>query len=780
MSVGHDPQQQPQHVPTTVVLEHHDSYTRNLLALFAQVVKLDHGMLWNNQTWQERVVVINVDSLSWNEFVDHILPHVDCVILGPGPGSPHHSKDFSWPTRLINEFGHKLPMFGLCLGHQGLATTFGASVVQAFAPRHGQVTTIQHNGDELYDNVPNNFKSVQYNSLTVDPNSIPKELIQIAWTNNKLGHREVLGLKHGQKPLWGVQYHLESICSDYGARTLSNFLRLALRHHQQIKSSNTSTQKVLPESIRKLSTSIMSKQKLSNNKDDKLWQRKTVSLGCLPGLTTTDVFTTVIKGTSSLGEVWLDSARASGQPQASHMIIPKSTWSYELQRKRLIVKNKQSTIEHDLRIHESFFNYLDQAQKLLQTRTQEVDVENVLDSQTVPLGFVGFLGYEMREESMPLSMRFNRSKDEPPQSEFALADSVLTYLHENQEWIISGLVRTSEFDPVKVSLAPLVEFGLDQETWLGWIETVRDKLVDRQRSFRLTHEPEIHCINPPVPVVNSDDYIDAIKQAQSKIRSGDTYELCLTTQFKTTISNEMVKDPFNLYLSLRKFNPAPYSYYFNLPKSNLVLLSSSPERFMKIDNQGQIEMKPIKGTIKRDRMNTVQDEKLKQELSLDEKERAENLMIVDLSRNDLLATCDVDSVQVPKLMVVETYETVHQLVTSVVGTLKHGIGPVQAVEQAFPPGSMTGAPKLRSLQILHELEDQRPRGVYSGAFGFISYDGATDLSVVIRTIVLRGQELTLGAGGAITNLSDPHKEWQEVLVKVDAVTGSIASEQAQG
>lgn len=162
-----------------------------------------------------------------DQFVLEILPHVACVILGPGPGSPHKTSDFSWPARLIEDFGDSLPIFGLCLGHQGLATTFGASVrsscslesylnslscspqvVRAAAPRHGQITHVRHSQDRLFAGIPSPYDAVQYNSLTVDASSLPTELEAIAWATNK-GKEEILGLRHRAKPLWGVQYHPE-------------------------------------------------------------------------------------------------------------------------------------------------------------------------------------------------------------------------------------------------------------------------------------------------------------------------------------------------------------------------------------------------------------------------------------------------------------------------------------------------------------------------------------------------------------------------------------------
>ncbi|KAK4046506.1 para-aminobenzoate synthase, (PABA) [Microbotryomycetes sp. JL201] len=764
-------EQDDQHVPTTLILEHHDSYTRNLLALFNEIVKLDGGSLWHANGWQDRVVIVNVDSISWTDFVSSILPNIDCIILGPGPGSPHKEQDFSWPTRLIQEFGDELPIFGLCLGHQGLATTFGASVRPAAAPRHGQMTKVCHSADELYGGVPNEFDSVQYNSLTVDPSSIPSDLEPIAWAENQ-GQQEVLALRHRTKPLWGVQYHLESVCSRFGARTLSNFLRLALRH---LRTINKTAQRALPHYITRLSTSLESVVK-SRQLPSPLWRVQSTVIGNLTGLVPEHVFRRFVKGKNRLGEIWLDSARASGKPQSSHLFQPTATWSYSAHSRTITIRDRDlKSTEMVLDQGHSFFTHLDRAQQRLKEKT----TPHSDPTRTPPLGFVGFFGYEMREESMPLSRR-EQADPEPPQAEFALASAILTFDHESDSWSASALVKDDCFD--ETDAHDLAGFGLSQREWDAWTSELSSSFALLQAASNDEWVDNVNVGSPwlsrPRPSVCREQYIEAIEEAQSRIRSGDTYELCLTTQFRSKVSADVAQDPFDLYLGLRNGNPAPYSSYFRLPMSNLALLSSSPERFMHIDKEGWIEMKPIKGTVKRVRHDPQEDERRRKALEADEKERAENLMIVDLSRNDLLASCEVESVQVPNLMVVETYETVHQLVTSVVGKLKPGVGPVQAVEQAFPPGSMTGAPKLRSLRILHDLEGRQSRGVYSGAFGYVAFDGTTDLSVVIRTLILRGDELSLGAGGAITHLSDPAKEWEEVLVKVDAVVGGLRTEPA--
>lgn len=259
-------------------------------------------------------------------------------------------------------------------------------------------------------------------------------------------------------------------------------------------------------------------------------------------------------------------------------------------------------------------------------------------------------------------------------------------------------------------------------------------------------------------------YVNAFDRVQEHLHAGNTYEVNLT--HREQIESDL--DPVAAYLRLRELNPAPYAGFLqhDVDGARGWLLSSSPERYALVTADRHLETKPIKGTTPRG-ATPEEDEAHRFALASDPRFRAENLMVADLLRNDVSMVSEPGTVEVPELMVVESYATVHQLVTTVRGRLRDDVSTLDALRALFPAGSMTGAPKLRTMQVIAEVEPT-PRSAYSGAFGWVAADGRADLGVVIRSLMTAGDgRWTLGTGGGITVHSDAATEWAEAELKAE-------------
>ena len=262
-------------------------------------------------------------------------------------------------------------------------------------------------------------------------------------------------------------------------------------------------------------------------------------------------------------------------------------------------------------------------------------------------------------------------------------------------------------------------------------------------------------------------YLDAVAKVREYIVAGDIFQANLSQRFQTPLR----EPPFALYRRLRRRNPAPFAAYLGFDQ--VTVLSASPERFLRLDHDRQVETRPIKGTRPRG-LVPMHDAALGRALAESEKDRAENVMIVDLLRNDLSRVCRPGTVRVPELFALERHPTVHHLVSTVVGELEPPADAVDLVRAAFPGGSITGAPKVRAMEIIAELEPTR-RAVYCGSIGYLSATGAMDTSIVIRTFVATGGELYFQAGGGIVADSDPELEYRETLDKAAGLIDTLNS-----
>ena len=418
------------------------------------------------------------------------------------------------------------------------------------------------------------------------------------------------------------------------------------------------------------------------------------------------------------------------------------------------------------------------------------------------LGWVGALGYGVEDIA--------RSREDHPDAALLFADRAVVIDHAHS---------------VAYAMAMLPSVGeahAEQLDWLGTTVAEVNRIAVEVVSEMNDAGPETipGAIPGGTPIRNKvpaehaatfhfdqpkRQYLASIQRCLDYIAAGDSYEVCLTNTARGPALRELVNPRLTqqpgehpalhpgeqpgansphapssellAYLRLRKVSPVPYGAFlrFDRPgQAPLHILSASPERFLKVSPEGEVSAKPIKGTRPRGE-DEAADARGRQELMSNPKDRAENLMIVDLLRNDLGRVCIPGSVEVPKLFSVESFSHVHQLVSTITGQLRPGLGAVDAIAASYPGGSMTGAPKIRTMQIIEELEPH-PRGFYSGAIGWISPNSAAELNITIRTLIEDGSECSFGVGGAIVADSDPLAEYQETLVKAAALLDTLGSQ----
>ena len=379
-------------------------------------------------------------------------------------------------------------------------------------------------------------------------------------------------------------------------------------------------------------------------------------------------------------------------------------------------------------------------------------------------GLVGFLGYDLGHALERLPAIANDDQSLPP---LRLA------LHD---WVVAWDRRTG--------YAWLGGRALDGDArrLARRLDEVHQRILDRARGSGPPDTAAARMFGEPLAFRSGLDraaYEAGVEAVRERIARGDIYQANLTRRLETPFDG----DPWPLYRRLRTGDPSLFSAYLDLGASPLTgrpraLLSASPEPFLSVDRHGVVTSDPIKGTRPRGRTRAA-DRALAAELLCSAKDRAENVMIVDVLRNDLGRVCVPGSVRVPRLCRLERTAAVQHLVSTVTGVLASGHDPFDLLAASFPGGSITGAPKIRAMEILEELEPVR-RGPYTGALGWIGPDGAMQTSIVIRTVVADGQRLTLHVGGGITYRSDPGEEWDETVAKARGPLGAIGGVEVVG
>ncbi len=694
----------------TLLIDNYDSFTYNLYQLLGEVNGVPAVVVRNDVEWSE---------VPTSEF--------DSVVISPGPGRPDRSRDFGVSARAVRDSG--LPVLGVCLGHQGICHLFGGEVGHAPQPMHGRISQIYHTGVGVLAGLPSPFPVVRYHSLVVT--QLPDELEAVAWTEDGI----IMAIRHRIEPIWGVQFHPESVSSAHGRDLITNFRDLVMACGPD-------------PTVFRSQPRIVAQPRPAEASPYRVHVRQLPVLPD-PELAYRELFAT------HPYSFWLDSSAViDGLSRFSFMgdgAGPLAEYVMSSTVEGVVIVRRPNGSEE--RIVARFFEYLDD-----QLRRREVLAPDGLPFE-FNLGYVGYLGYELKVETGGQGVH----QADTPDAALLFIDRML---------VLDQVARTCYL----LALTTGEDAGEDQTDTVTWLDEMSDRLCSLPGGEPSHKEPAVldgpDMMDPAVQQNvelrhNREAYVKRIDACLQEIHHGESYEICLTNM----VTMRAAIDPLRAYTYLRKISPVPYGALLDFP--GVAVLSASPERFLSIGTDRVAESKPIKGTRPRG-ATPSEDDALRRNLLHCEKDRAENLIIVDLIRNDLGRVCEVGSVHVPRLFHVETYAPVHQLVSTIRGRLRREESAVTCVRAAFPGGSMTGAPKIRTMEIIDRLEDG-PRGAYSGALGWFSLSGAADLSITIRALVATAGRVSFGVGGAIIALSDAVEEFEETVVKSRAMITAMAT-----
>ncbi|KAI2470292.1 para-aminobenzoate synthase [Annulohypoxylon bovei var. microspora] len=835
--------------PRILFIDAYDSFSNNIVSLLTTTLDAHVDILPIDPP------ELNPKEPNFAQELTNLLRRYDAVVCGPGPGSPDLPQDVGLMKYIWDiELEHLIPVLGICLGFQSLVVSCGGIVKKLKTGLHGMIREIDHaidrsslqEGNIFYDVPP--FKATLYHSLHADigqdsltadkwvtskwasPAHLP-DVVPLAWVYENRGdcvERILMGMKHRIKPFWGLQYHPESICTEpTGHQVIKNWFDEAMRWNRtngRIKSSTLTTLGAIIEPPKANVCNAgegmgFSEPELGNSLS---WTDGNANLALfgtnyhyssrtlrLPIHIEAPDIVEILQGDKE-DFIILDSASAKANRigvdvRGRYSIVALDV--DEALKLEYRTGDRHVTVRSPISQEVSEKIYL-QAQQTIWQFLAEFWARRRMaaDDNSTPFlgGFMGYTTYELGLEGIDVRLNQERLHNRPDLC-FAWATKSIVIDHTN------GTVRLQYLSPSEPEGRDWAD-SIVQKLQISptWSDGLRVDFNKRAQLSQLTPPPtpKSAFVKASIQVPDADEYESKVRVCQDYIASGDSYELCLTDQTHITRprSPSATECPhltplepgtppqtsWQLYRSLRSRQPAPFGSYIRL--GGATLISSSPERFLEFSADGLCSMRPMKGTVRKSRaVSTLEQAEAILHVP---KEEAENLMIVDLVRHDLHGVCGPGRVAVPKLNIVEEYASVFQMISVVEGQLpadgsKTGLDVLAA---SLPPGSMTGAPKKRSCEILQDVEGRQERSLYSGVVGYMDVAGQGDWSVTIRSLFRWDDEKVaappdaqqqnqpdlevwhIGAGGAVTALSTAEGERDEMFTKLKGPLGVFDDE----
>ena len=664
------------------LLDNYDSFTYNLYQYFGEL--------------GEEIIVKRQDATTLAE-IEALQPTL--IVISPGPCTPSESP---LSLAIIEQFMGKIPILGVCLGHQAIGQFFGGKVIRAKQPVHGKTSSIIHDQLGVFTDLDCPLEVTRYHSLVIERSSLPEELLITA----ESADGEIMGIRHKTLPIEGIQFHPEAILTQSGHQLLKNALQIAKMWQLQ--------HSVTPWHVKPLSVTIPPYLLSSAFKE-------------MPS----PFFLDSGNDYKELGQYSYmgSSPFLEATAYADHLEL---FWPNRSQRE-IIPHQKSGSL-----------NFLNEAQSKYRVLHAPFPFSG---------GAVGFLSYDLKNEleSLPHGTTDDLNL---PLWRFAWYDGIVIYDHVQEKFWLTAC-GIDENGSCHADLAHERIERLERTLY----SFVPEQLNEPEDLVNVT--PPLHSTSPIIPSVSHAQYLEDLQRVIDYIYAGDIYQANLTQRFSIAWEG----DAWNLYSQLHRQNPAPFAAF--LPYTDFQILCSSPERFIRIQTDGQIETRPIKGT--RPRGKSEEDDQYQAfDLQNSSKDRAELTMIIDLERNDLGRICEFGTVKVPDLIQLEKYPTVWHLASTITGQLRPDLQPSDIIQAVFPGGSITGAPKIRAMEIIEELELFK-RGLYTGSVGYMGFDGAWDFNIVIRTILLKNKKAYIHVGGGIVADSIPESEYIETLDKARAL-----------
>ncbi|KAH7412408.1 ADC synthase [Cadophora sp. MPI-SDFR-AT-0126] len=843
--------------PLILFIDAYDSFSNNIISLLETT--LDASV---------RTIQIDNPTLSSDAALHRELRHYAAVVCGPGPGHPENDRDVGimrriW--RLADE--HTVPVLGVCLGFQSLCLEFGGKVRRLKGPQHGIIRRIKHVGEDRETVEKGPFEGVGeinatlYQSLCVDigqdtnlkecwqiskweATSKCPDLLPLAWVEHDLAEennsgimdeRVLIAVRHRTKPFWALQYHPESICTNKeSSKVIQNWFDLARAWNGKYRPTQISLEaptegrlakresllSQIPKRMGTIVTTGIARSSKNVCHSRSISIAAHVSVQHIIEAVLNMQEDQIILESSNATEKFSGGADVRGRYSIIGLDISNCTKvQYTAGRDTIsIISPRQDNPKPNIHTvsaseYGGIWPYL--AHNLEQNEVRDGNMESPFWG-----GYMGYTTYELGLETIGVKPDAEERQRDRPDLCLAWVNKSLVVDHFRNQIYIQQLASadgTTRIDTWMDDMTKRLEATfLPVESYDPFTVTLSN-LPSTITNFPASKRPFLNSItnaisSPTIPSTvisirrpNDDIYESKVLACQSSIRAGDSYELCLTDQTHVTISSPspsgLSSTAWSLYTTLRTRQPSPFASYIRL--GSLTYISASPERFLTYTPR-TCSLRPMKGTVRKS--PTVSTLTAATSLLSIPKERAENLMIVDLVRHDTHGVCGAGNVSVPKLMQVEEYASVYQMISVVEGTIpapystemaahlsegekkekeKGRYTGLDILSASLPPGSMTGAPKKRSCEILKEVEGKE-RGLYSGVVGYADVGGRGDWSVNIRCAFKwedenkhtgqgkeeEGRETWhIGAGGAVTALSTPVGEREEMLTKLSGTLG---------